>query len=95
MAAQVSKIERRTDLTGKTLYLIIKSGSRSRQHKFFEPHEVPDFEGDSAWFEIEPRSGRAHWKVLRQVAPPAGPIAKNDCPPSSATGGSGTGDGRR
>ena len=72
MAIQVREIERRTDVAGKTLYFMIKSGSRSRQHKFFEPDEVPAFEGDSAWFEIEPRGGRAHWKVVRQVDPPAG-----------------------
>ncbi|MDO8912274.1 MAG: hypothetical protein Q8N10_03185 [Phenylobacterium sp.] len=72
MATQVREIERRTDVGGKTLYFMIKSGSRSRQHKFFEPGEVPDFEGDSAWFEIEARGGRSHWKVLRQVEPPAG-----------------------
>lgn len=70
MATQVCEIERRTDIAGKTLYFMIKSGSRSRQHKFFEPDEVPDFDGASAWFEIEPRGGRAHWKVLRQVQPP-------------------------
>ncbi|MFZ3008305.1 MAG: hypothetical protein WA047_19240 [Phenylobacterium sp.] len=70
-ATQVREIERRTDRTGKTLYFMIKSASRSRQHKFFEPHEVPAFEGDSAWFEVEPRGGRAHWKVVRQVAAPA------------------------
>ncbi len=54
MATQVREIERRTDIAGKTLYFMIKSGSRSRQHKFFEPSKVPDFEGDSAWFEIGP-----------------------------------------
>ncbi len=72
MATQICEIERRTDGEGRTLYFMIAAGSRSRQHRFFEPDEVPPFEGPSAWFEVEPRGGRAHWKVLRQVEPPAG-----------------------
>ena len=70
MPTQTCRIERRTDGAGRTLFFMIVSGSRSRQHKFFGPDEVPAFEGDSAWFEVEPRGGRLHWKVLRQVEPP-------------------------
>ncbi|WP_310542050.1 hypothetical protein [Phenylobacterium sp.] len=65
-ATQVREIERRTDLAGKTVYFMIKSGSRSRQHRFFEPHEVPEFIGESALCEIE-RGGGGYWKVLRVV----------------------------
>lgn len=47
-------LHRRRDLDGKTLYFLIRSGSRSRQHQLFEPDEVPEFEGESVWFEVQP-----------------------------------------
>lgn len=59
-------IERRRDLGGNTLYFMIRAGSRSRRHRFFEPHEVPEFDGESAVCEIE-RGRGGHWKVLRVV----------------------------
>jgi hypothetical protein len=49
----------------RTLYFSVLLGSRSRGHKFFEPHEVPDFEGDIAWFEIDRSKGQ--WRFVRQV----------------------------
>ena len=60
-------LERRRDLNGNTLYFMIRAGSRSRQHRFFEPNEVPEFDGESAVCEIEKGRG-GHWKVLRVVA---------------------------
>ena len=59
-------LERRRDLDGNTLYFMIRSGSRSRQHRFFEPYEVPEFDGESAVCEIE-RGRGGNWKVLRVV----------------------------
>ncbi|MGA0603879.1 hypothetical protein ACO2Q3_24445 [Caulobacter sp. KR2-114] len=60
------EVHRRTDLEGRTLYFMIYSGSRRRQHTFFEPSQVPAFEGASAWFAIE-RDHRGGWTFLRQV----------------------------
>jgi hypothetical protein len=63
------KVERSTDRDGRTLFFMVRSGSRSRPHKFFfpgRPPEVPPFEGASAWFEVE-KTHRGEWKFLRQV----------------------------
>ena len=48
----------------------IRPGSRRRPWKFFTGGEVPEFEGDHAWFEIE-RDGHC-WVFHRQVAGPGG-----------------------
>lgn len=42
---------------------------------FVEPHHVPDFEGDVAWFEVEKvERGEGHrwpwWRAVRRVDPP-------------------------
>lgn len=62
-------IERRTvtehDGIRRTLHFCVQPGSRSRPWRWFAPDEVPEFEGDEAWFECE-RDGR-RWKVLRRL----------------------------
>jgi hypothetical protein len=58
------RVERRTDLNGKTLYFMIRSGSRSRSHKFFAPYAVPAFEGAEAWFTVQ----RDRWGDIKFLA---------------------------
>jgi hypothetical protein len=43
-----------------------------RRNEYLRPGEVPAFEGDEAWFELERVRGQVWmtWKVLRQVAAP-------------------------
>ncbi len=70
MTPLVYKVERARSLPdagGRTLYFMIRSGSRRRPHKFFQPGEVPAFDGEVAWFEIDRKSGA--WTFLRQVDP--------------------------
>jgi len=67
----VFKIERlrsSADDGGRTLSYFIRPGSRRRPWKFFDPAEVPAFEGESAWFEID--RARGAWTVVRQVSSP-------------------------
>ncbi len=45
-----------------TLYFKIDHG---RLGKFFDPREVPPFEGEEAWFEIDRAKGA--WRFVRQV----------------------------
>ena len=52
----------------KTACYFIRPGSRSRPWHWFEPYEVPPFEGRSAWFEME--RVRGGWKFIREVAKP-------------------------
>ena len=56
------QLHRRRDLSGRPLYVMIRAASRGRPHRFLDPGEAPDFEGESAWFEIEVRDGgRLHF----------------------------------
>ncbi|WP_293677506.1 hypothetical protein [uncultured Phenylobacterium sp.] len=52
-------------LTHKQQRFFIRPGSRSRPWKFFDGWEVPEFEGDHAWFEIE--RSRGAWIFRRRV----------------------------
>lgn len=74
MTTSVVRISRRSLLEsdgGGTLFFVIHSG---RRPDFLDPDQVPEFEGEEAWFEVERAriSGRIWptWKVLRQVEPP-------------------------
>jgi hypothetical protein len=53
---------------GNTLYFWAKSGKSGR---FFRPEQVPEFEGEEAWFEVQ-NVGGGQLKVLRRVDAPAG-----------------------
>lgn len=58
-------IERLTDHPnrgGETLAYFVRPGSRSRPYIWFDPHEVPPFEGPSATFDIQRTAGR--WQVV-------------------------------
>lgn len=71
MPILVHKVERFTAHAhegGRTLFFMVRSGSRRRQSKFFEPGEVPEFEGDVGYFEIDRMRGR--WVFVRQVEKP-------------------------
>jgi hypothetical protein len=64
-------LERMTSLDGRTLFFVSQSGSRRRRSLFFDPAQVPEFEGKMAWFEIE-RDGKGGWLVKAEVPPPPG-----------------------
>ncbi|HLK24357.1 MAG TPA: hypothetical protein VKT30_06855 [Caulobacteraceae bacterium] len=50
----------------KTLFFKTAGGDRRRLPKFFAPENVPDFEGEEAWFECErPAGGR--WRAIRRI----------------------------
>jgi hypothetical protein len=53
------------DAGGGTLHFHTRGADRRHPPHFFGPDEVPEFEGDSAWFECERRGGR--WRILRRV----------------------------
>ena len=64
---KLTRYRNRPEDGGRTLYFKADVG---RLGRFLGPDEVPQFEGDEAWFEIE---GFKHgsWRVLRQVLPPS------------------------
>jgi hypothetical protein len=53
------------DAGGRTLFFHTKTTDRRHPSHFFDPQEVPEFEGESAWFEVEWRDKR--WRVTRRV----------------------------
>jgi hypothetical protein len=61
----------RHDGSDRTLSFFARPGRRKGGWVWFEPDEVPEFNGDEADFECERVKGG--WKVLRQVhAQPSG-----------------------
>jgi len=50
---------------------MIRAASRDRPHRFLDPADVPDFEGESAWFEIEVLAGGG-LRFLRRIDGPLG-----------------------
>jgi hypothetical protein len=66
---KVQRYRNTPEAGGQTLFFGIDLGSRRRGHKWFNPGQVPEFEGDEAWFEIDrQRGGR---KFVRQVEQPS------------------------
>jgi hypothetical protein len=53
------------DAGGESLFFVIPSSDRRYPPTFFRPGEVPEFGGESAWFEMQRIKGR--WLLLRQV----------------------------
>lgn len=51
---------------GHTLFFSVDGGSRRHQAPIFRPHEVPEFEGDTAWFEAEGTKARGY-RITRRV----------------------------
>ena len=65
---QVVKLERLTGHgadSGVTYRFFVQPGSRSRLFFWFDPKDVPEFEGPTALFEIA--SVDKVWRVLRRV----------------------------
>lgn len=54
---------------GRTLCFMTPNGCKRSPTRFFEVDQVPDFEGEEAWFEVEPCRGLVWmtWKFIRQV----------------------------
>ena len=50
---------------GRAPYFYTAATERRRRALFFRPHEAPEFEGDSAWFEAERHDGQ--WRIVRRV----------------------------
>ena len=68
MPVLIYKIERLRlgpDQGRRTTRYFIRPGRVRGPWKFFRPDEVPPFEGETAWFEIE-RKG-ASWRFIREV----------------------------
>lgn len=76
MPIRIHKLVRQRALPnagGHTLFFQTEGGGRRRPPAFFRPGEVPEFEGESAWFEIEKlRGGRR--RVVRRVHPDGRPF---------------------
>lgn len=62
---QVARVRSRPEDSHRTLCFVIRSSDRRKPSKFFRPGDVPEFDGESAWFEIDRSCGR--WTFLRQV----------------------------
>lgn len=66
--------ERTGDPASRTLYFTFPGGRRATrsQVSFVSPENVPDFEGEEAWFEMELVAGTpwSWWRAGRQVEPP-------------------------
>jgi len=59
------RVERRCDLEGNTLFFLIPRRDRRKPMKFFDPTDVPPFEGPAADFEIDRKRGG--WRFVRRV----------------------------
>jgi len=72
MPLPVKLLRRRTlpEAGGQTLFFVTEGGDRRHPDRFFSPDQVPEFEGESAWFEVDKHRGR--WTFLRQIDPPSG-----------------------
>jgi hypothetical protein len=50
----------------ETLFFTCDGGSRKSPHPIFRAAQVPEFDGDTAWFEAE-RVPRIGWRIVRRV----------------------------
>jgi hypothetical protein len=50
----------------RTLFFHTKPMGRKARAIFFRPHKVPEFAGDSAWFEVR-RAPKRGWEIVRRV----------------------------
>jgi len=73
----VVKLTRMTAVVGgqrSTLYFTFPGSTKSARSSvtFVKREEVPPFEGDEAWFEVEHVEGKpwSYWRAVRQVEPP-------------------------
>lgn len=65
----VARLERKTDLEGRTIYFMLPSSDRRKPPAFVEPEDVPAFDGDAAWFELErvKRGPWLKWRAIRKL----------------------------
>ncbi len=68
---QVRKLVRYRTLPKDGGYTLYFKADIGRLGRFFRPGQVPEFEGEEAWFEIQ-NVGGGQLAVLRQVEPPPG-----------------------
>lgn len=75
VAELTRSLERPRDPTSRTLHFTFPGGPKARRSAvtFVEVENVPEFEGQSAWFELELVEGHpwSFWRAVRQVEPPA------------------------
>lgn len=71
------KLTRHTYLVGatrSTLHFTFPGAIKSTRSSvtFIKREDVPPFEGDEAWFEVEQVAGKpwSYWRAVRQVEPP-------------------------
>jgi len=66
--------ERHGELSSRTLYFTFPGGRRSSRSQvtFVSAENVPPFEGEEAWFEMELVAGKpwSWWRAVRQVEAP-------------------------
>jgi hypothetical protein len=77
--------ERTGDPSSRTLYFTFPgaNGHARSRVTFVSPEHVPDFAGETAWFEMELTAGVpwSYWRAVRQVDPPApASTAKREAP---------------
>jgi hypothetical protein len=51
----------------QTLFFRADGGDRRRPAPFFQPNEVPEFDGESAWFEAERVPKGGGWRIVRRL----------------------------
>lgn len=72
--------ERTGDLSSRTLYFTFPGSRRASRSQvtFVSPEHVPDFIGETAWFEMELVDGVpwSWWRAVRQVDPPQAACAR-------------------
>lgn len=66
----------------RTLFFTTDFIGRKGRPDFFRPHQVPEFEGEEAWFEAE-RVPKLGWRILRRVTEQGPPY---EDAPASANG---------
>ena len=68
---KVQRYRNAPEAGGQTLLSASASGAAAVGHRWFKPGEVPEFEGDEAWFEIDRKRGGC--RFIHQVERPSWP----------------------
>ena len=68
---RIAKLVRVTDLDGRTLHFMIPGTDRRHVAEMVARDRVPEFEGETAWFEMVlervPGCPWPRWRVIRRV----------------------------
>lgn len=72
MIRKIRRVRTHAHEGGRTLHFMTLNGSKRNPTRFFDPDQVPEFEGEEAWFEVESVRGSVWmtWRFLRQVVSP-------------------------